>query len=184
MISIDGFLAVYFSMRKPPRRIGRARPPAVGMATFAYGMHGGSFCARGRGLSCVVRVRRGRGGGVGGPRWRRSGRICRPSAGCGAVRRRAHGCQQHSTCNGPRAVPSARCGRGQDFLCPQKEGPLSLTASREQLRLAAPHRGVQSLLTCFGGLWYSVMAAFKRCWLKSGIPAASRSALFSRRLGR
>ena len=37
MISIDGFLAVYFSMRKPTAedRHG-ARPPAVRMATFAY----------------------------------------------------------------------------------------------------------------------------------------------------
>ena len=59
MISMLGFLAVYFSIRKPTEdeRHG-ARPPAVKIATFAYG---------GRGLA---RVRVGRGGerrgGVGG----------------------------------------------------------------------------------------------------------------------
>ena len=49
MISIDGFLAVYFSMRKPTAELRQgARPPAVRMATFAYGMHSlGSFRARG-----------------------------------------------------------------------------------------------------------------------------------------
>ena len=40
MISILGFLAVYFSIRKPTEdeRHG-ARPPAVRIATFAYGIH-------------------------------------------------------------------------------------------------------------------------------------------------
>ena len=70
MISMLGFLAVYFSIRKPTEdeRHG-ARPPAVKIATFAYGMHSlGSFRARGgvEYIVCVVRVRRGRGGGVGG----------------------------------------------------------------------------------------------------------------------
>ena len=47
MISIDGFLAVYFSMRNPTAELRQgARPPAVRMATFAYGMHSlGSFRA-------------------------------------------------------------------------------------------------------------------------------------------
>jgi len=71
MISILGFRAVYFSIRKPTddERHG-ARPPAVRMATFAYGMHGLGSC-RARGgveyIVCVVGVRRGGGGGAGGP---------------------------------------------------------------------------------------------------------------------
>ena len=70
MISILGFRAVYFSMRKPTEdeRHG-ARPPAVRIATFAYGIHSlGSFRARGgvEYIVCVVGVRRGGGGGVGG----------------------------------------------------------------------------------------------------------------------
>ena len=60
MISILGFRAVYFSIRKPTEdeRHG-ARPPAVRIATFAY--MGDGFRARGG-------VGRGgdRGGGVGG----------------------------------------------------------------------------------------------------------------------
>ena len=62
---------MYFSIRKPTEdeRHG-ARPPAVKMATFAYGgMHGlGSFRARGGGeyIVCVVGVRRGGSGGAGG----------------------------------------------------------------------------------------------------------------------
>ena len=65
-----GFRAVYFSIRKPTEdeRHG-ARPPAVKIATFAYGMHSlGSFRARGSVayIVCVRGVRRGRRGGVGG----------------------------------------------------------------------------------------------------------------------
>ena len=90
-----GFRAVYFSIRKPTEdeRHG-ARPPAVRIATFAYGIHSSGLFRMARfaregarsiflarfaregawSVVCVVRVRRGRGGGVGGPRMRRSGR--------------------------------------------------------------------------------------------------------------
>ena len=59
MISIDGFRAVYFSIRKPTEdeRHG-ARPPAVKIATFAYGWRGLARRGVGRGGD--------RGGGVGG----------------------------------------------------------------------------------------------------------------------
>ena len=59
MISILGFLAVYFSIRKPTEdeRHG-ARPPAVNIATFAY--MGGGLARMGVGRG------RERGGGVGG----------------------------------------------------------------------------------------------------------------------
>ena len=84
MISILGFRAVYFSIRKPTldERQG-ARPPAVRMATFAY--IGDGFRARG-GVGWG-RVLWGRGGGVMPQIWPR---ICRPSAvngrAAGAVR--------------------------------------------------------------------------------------------------
>ena len=70
MISIDGFLAVYFSMRKPTAedRHG-ARPPAVRMATFAYDLMGLARRGAGRGGD--------RGGGAMAQIW---ARICRPSA--------------------------------------------------------------------------------------------------------
>ena len=59
MISMLGFLAVYFSMRKPTEdeRHG-ARPPAVKIATFAYGWRGLVRTGVGRGGD--------RGGGAGG----------------------------------------------------------------------------------------------------------------------
>ena len=76
---------MYFSIRKPTEdeRHG-ARPPAVKIATFAYGMHSlGSFRARG-GVEyrvcgrCAARPRRRRGRAAMAQIW---ARICRPSAG-------------------------------------------------------------------------------------------------------
>jgi len=60
MISILGFLAVYFSIRNPTEdeRHG-ARPPAVRMATFAYGSRGLARGGAGRGGE-----RRGGAGGL------------------------------------------------------------------------------------------------------------------------
>ena len=70
MISIDGFLAVYFSMRKPTAELRQgARPPAVRMATFAYGSRGLARMGVGRGGE--------RRGGAMAQIW---ARICRPSA--------------------------------------------------------------------------------------------------------
>ena len=139
MISIDGFLAVYFSMRKPTAedRHG-ARPPAVRMATFAYGSRG------------LARRGVGRGGdrfnSVGGPRWRRSGGasaglppyLCKLHAPPVA---RAHGCQQRWNVRRGRAsgtVDAQRPRLGMISLSLKRSCPLSPMASREQLRLAAP----------------------------------------------
>ena len=72
MISIDGFRAVYFSIRKPTEdeRQG-ARPPAVNIATFAYDLMG------------LARRGVGRGGDRrGGAMAQISARVCRPSAVC------------------------------------------------------------------------------------------------------
>jgi hypothetical protein len=124
---------------------------------------------------CVVRVRRGRGGGVGGPRWRRSRGA---SAGLPPRARRlqappvarAHGCQQRWNVQRGRAsgpIGARRPRKPRISMACETQGPLSPTAAREQLSLPSRYRGVQSLLTCFGGLWYSVMAAFDRCLLCS-----------------
>ena len=63
MISILGFLAVYFSIRKPTEeeRHG-ARPPAVRMATFACGGVRGSCARAGAVWGCVGGGERGGGG--------------------------------------------------------------------------------------------------------------------------
>ena len=59
MISILGFRAVYFSMRKPTEELRHgARPPAVRIATFAYDLMGLARVGVGRGGE--------RGGGAGG----------------------------------------------------------------------------------------------------------------------
>ena len=72
MISILGFRAVYFSIRKPTEeeRHG-ARPPAVKIATFAYDLMGLARRGAGRGGD--------RGGGAMAQIW---ARVCRPSAVC------------------------------------------------------------------------------------------------------
>ena len=108
MISILGFRAVYFSIRKPTEdeRHG-ARPPAVKMATFAYGSRGLFVCGRGEGW---------------GSRRRRDGADL--AAHLPAFRRKRKGCRRRpsdafaaassaGTCNGAvRAVPATRGGRG------------------------------------------------------------------------
>ena len=112
MISILGFLAVYFSIRKPTEdeRHG-ARPPAVRIATFAY--IGDGFRARGGG-----RV----GSGALGSRRRRDGADLQ--AHLPAFRRMCVSCKRRPSdafaaassagpCNGAaRAVPLVRGGRG------------------------------------------------------------------------
>ena len=158
---------MYFSIRKPTEdeRQG-ARPPAVRIATFAYGMHSlGSFRAArfaregarsivlarfaregAWSIVCVVGVRRGRGGGVGGPRWPRSG-----GASAGLPPRtqrlqappvpRAHGCQQRWNVQRGRAsgsIDARRLRKPRISATCETQGPLSPTAAREQLRLAEP----------------------------------------------
>ena len=131
MISIDGFLAVYFSMRKPTAedRHG-ARPPAVRMATFAYGMHSlGSFRARG-GVEyrvcgrCAARPRRRRGRAAMAQIW---GRICWPSAVNGMAacavrptRSRLPAALERAT--GPRERSQRRAAAAvrHDFFVPRK----------------------------------------------------------------
>ena len=106
MISIDGFLAVYFSIRKPTEdeRQG-ARPPAVRMATFAYDLMG-------------LRARGGWGGGDRGSRrggamaqiWRRLPAFRRMCVSC--MRRPSHafsgGQQRWNGQRAARAVPATR----------------------------------------------------------------------------
>ena len=182
MISILGFLAVYFSIRKPTEdeRQG-ARPPAVRIATFAYGMHTlGSFRAarfaregarsivlarfarEGAWSSvCVVRVRRGRGGGVGGPRWRRSGRA---SAGLPPHTRRrhappvprVHGCQQRwngqrGRANGASDAQRPRLGM-LSFLLPYRSMGGRGSTNQPAAKRSAAQGSYQGFLTCFGGL--------------------------------
>ena len=104
MISILGFLAVYFSIRKPTEdeRHG-ARPPAVRIATFAYGIHSSGLFRMARfareGARSIVLARFARegawsiscvwyafGAAAAAARAGREcadlARICRPSAAC------------------------------------------------------------------------------------------------------
>mgnify|MGYP004384494129 CR=1 FL=1 len=161
---MEGFLAVYFSIRKPTEdeRQG-ARPPAVRIATFAYGMHSlGSFRARG-GVGyrvcgrCAARPRRRRGRAAMAQIW---ARICRPSAvngmaACAArpTRSRLPAARERATGPGERFHWCAAVSQTEDFyvlwFC---SSAVANIITREQMSRCAASRGVQWLLTCFGAL--------------------------------
>ena len=111
MISIDGFLAVYFSMRNPTAEDRQgARPPAVRMATFAYRVVVWRVWGWG-GVGSAAAAWAGRDGadlGAHLPAFRRKRNGC--------MRRPSHALTDASsagTCDGAvRAVPLTRSGRG------------------------------------------------------------------------
>jgi len=171
---------VYFSMRKPTAELRQgARPPAVRMATFAYGMHSfGSFCARG-GVGyrvcgrCAARPRRRRGR----PRWPRSGGasaglppyLCKLHA---PPVPRAHGCQQRW--NGQRdgasgAVGVQRPRKPRISATCKTPRPLSPTAARtaEACRavIAGSNRYSPASAACGIQSWL-LMSPYSFCRLK------------------
>ena len=62
-----------------------------------------------------------------------------------------------------RAVPEAQQPRSP-MISALKSQPIVANGIARTAEICQPYRGVQSLLTCFGGLWYSVMAAFALLW--------------------